>query len=206
MLLFPYNLFSLPEAVGGILSSDIQGQGFLLGVIEIREYRSTVQILMAYPMNDTSLIRRFFYLALDIQECSLPYYDEIREAFDRVMFAALVAIGYSSNKTHPKVLEVIEDINRNFTNPYYDLGTAIDRTEYSPNHFRKIFRSHIGVTPLEFLENRRLEKAAELFVQFKMSIPIKEIALQCGFHDPYYFSRQFKKRYGMSPRSYIETL
>ena len=34
---------------------------------------------------------------------------------------------------------------------------------------------------------------------------IADIAPLCGFHDPLYFSKMFKKKYGIAPRYYLES-
>ncbi len=43
----------------------------------------------------------------------------------------------------------------------------------------------------------RLKKATELLINDELNV--KEIAFFCGFEDPNYFSKVFKKRYGRSP-------
>nr|WP_318000279.1 PocR ligand-binding domain-containing protein [uncultured Faecalibacillus sp.] len=61
----------------------------------------------------------------------------------------------------------------------------------------KHFKSKYHTTIHQFLLNYRLEKAAELLINSHMHI--KEIAYQCGFEDPNYFSKAFKKKYNLSP-------
>ena len=46
-----------------------------------------------------------------------------------------------------------------------------------------------------------MNRAAELLHQGEM-ITVAEVAYQCGFSDPLYFSRCFKQYYGMSPSRY----
>ena len=58
----------------------------------------------------------------------------------------------------------------------------------------------MGVTFIEYLINRRMEKAKELLMTTdKKSF---EIAYEVGYRDPHYFSSTFKKTQGMSPRDY----
>ncbi len=63
-------------------------------------------------------------------------------------------------------------------------------------HFRKCF----GLAPLDYLLRLRLAKAADRLIQ--TDAPISRIAFQVGFHDSNYFSRQFRKVYGLSPRTF----
>ena len=145
-------------------------------------------------------------MGLDLQECSLPYYDPVKAALHQLMFSTLVAAGLQGTAVNKNVFAVIQDINDHFTEADYDVRKAIGRSGYSINHFRNIFRKEVGVTPAEFVNARRLDRAEELFAQFKDRIPVKNVAAQCGFQDPYYFSRQFKKRRGISPQAYIREL
>jgi len=51
----------------------------------------------------------------------------------------------------------------------------------------------------DFVKSIRLKKAKQLFMQNKYTI--YEVSYQVGFSDPKYFSREFKKQFGESPRS-----
>ena len=62
------------------------------------------------------------------------------------------------------------------------------------------FRAETGRTPQQYLLDRRLQHSRILLVQ--TTDPIGEIAAQCGFSDPLYFSRLFAKRCGRSPRRF----
>lgn len=62
----------------------------------------------------------------------------------------------------------------------------------------KLFREKMNTTPTAYLNRYRLEKAKEHLLNQQDSIT--EIAHKCGFYSPSYFSDQFRKLYGMSPR------
>lgn len=63
-----------------------------------------------------------------------------------------------------------------------------------------LFRAETGRTPQQYLLDRRLQRNRVLLVQ--TNDPIGEIAAQCGFADPLYFSRLFSRRGGRSPRRF----
>ncbi len=67
-------------------------------------------------------------------------------------------------------------------------------------HFSTLFRRAFGVTPHQFLINRRLERGAGLLASTRADI--SEIALQVGFSSQSHFASAFRKRYGVSPRQY----
>ena len=71
---------------------------------------------------------------------------------------------------------------------------------YSRPYFTHIFTELYGETPASYLQRLRLEKAQELLKYSKYNI--KYIAQACGFKDPNYFARCFKRQQGISPREF----
>ena len=74
--------------------------------------------------------------------------------------------------------------------------------ELSPPHLHKLFKSNLGISPLAYLHNLRLEKARELLET--TFLQIKQIANQTGLHDDSHFTRDFKGRFGLAPTKYRE--
>lgn len=68
----------------------------------------------------------------------------------------------------------------------------------SERYLRVLFAQHLNLSPLDYLNQIRINKAVELLRNTEMSI--KEICFQCGFQSPQYFSRVFKQQMGVSPR------
>lgn len=61
-----------------------------------------------------------------------------------------------------------------------------------------------GLSPNELLQKYRLQKARQLMKEKKLAI--SEIAFLCGFSSPSYFTKCFRKAYGILPLAYIERL
>lgn len=70
--------------------------------------------------------------------------------------------------------------------------------------FRKRFKSQIGCSPKQYFLMLKMNHASERLLKPLSSI--KEIAAELGFDDPYYFSRIFRKKTGLSPRQYRHSL
>ena len=68
---------------------------------------------------------------------------------------------------------------------------------YSVNYFGKLFCRRYGVTFQEYLLERRLQWAYGILRASSFSVA--EIAYESGFNSQSYFTRQFRRRYGMSP-------
>lgn len=75
---------------------------------------------------------------------------------------------------------------------------------FSEYHFMRFFKKYTGTSCLEYIKNLRLEKAAEQFAQGAQSV--LDTALSVGFSNLSYFYREFKKKYGMTPRKFIENI
>ncbi|MEM7110640.1 MAG: helix-turn-helix transcriptional regulator, partial [Bacteroidota bacterium] len=58
-----------------------------------------------------------------------------------------------------------------------------------------------GQTPNEFITNIRLTKASQM-ISTHPETSISSVAYSCGFSNPSYFSRAFKKKYDISPVDY----
>lgn len=70
----------------------------------------------------------------------------------------------------------------------------------SVRHLNRIFRSYYQTTPISYLHRLRLERACSLLKHSNFSIT--QISHESGFSDSNYFTRQFTKTYGMSPKAY----
>ena len=70
----------------------------------------------------------------------------------------------------------------------------------SKQHLLRLCRLRQLPSPLALLYRHRLEKAADLLVNTGLSI--KEISEQCGFQNPFHFSRKFRQQNGISPKDY----
>lgn len=80
----------------------------------------------------------------------------------------------------------------------WSLERMASQVRMSVSNFRLRFRELSGISPMEHLLRLRLDNASKLLRMEK--ITLSEIAFLCGFADSNYFSRQFKRKFGVSPR------
>jgi AraC-like DNA-binding protein len=74
----------------------------------------------------------------------------------------------------------------------------------SESQFRKRFVKLFKISPSKFINRIRVQTAAKLLLS--SDAPIAEIALQCGFCDQSYFTRQFSHFFGLPPKRYRDSL
>lgn len=70
----------------------------------------------------------------------------------------------------------------------------------SASHFAQLFKQTIGLSPMQFVMNYRVEQAKKKLAQHDTALI--DIALSCGFSDQAHFSRQFKLVEGEPPSKY----
>ncbi len=105
--------------------------------------------------------------------------------------------------TNPAAVERLDDI---LVYIHANIGREItihelaERVCLHPNYFIRMFKEQVGVPPIQYIMRHKIEKAKELLAQTSFSV--SEIADRVGFHDMFYFSRQFKKISGMPPSDF----
>lgn len=72
----------------------------------------------------------------------------------------------------------------------------------SPAQFHVVFSSIMQTTPMDYLRTLRLRQAQRLLLT--TPAPVKEIASQSGYEDPFVFCKFFKRACGLSPSEYRE--
>lgn len=104
------------------------------------------------------------------------------------------------NKHEPKVLaEIKKYINLNIDNDL-KLSELAQNFNYCEKHIRNLFKKHTGFAPKEYINNAKLEKAANLLTTTSWSI--NEISSMLSFSSPYHFSSNFKKHFSVTPTKY----
>jgi len=71
----------------------------------------------------------------------------------------------------------------------------------SRSQFSALFKEVTNKSPIEYLNELRLESAAKQLKEMKTK-PITDIGFETGFGTSQYFSRKFSEHYGVSPRTY----
>jgi AraC family transcriptional regulator of arabinose operon len=82
----------------------------------------------------------------------------------------------------------------------WSLAACAEECQLSLSRLQHLFRDDVGVSMGAWREQHRLRQAAEDLDHRQLRIA--EVAAQNGFDDPLYFSRRFKKYYGISPRAW----
>ncbi|QPC94526.1 helix-turn-helix domain-containing protein [Mesorhizobium sp. INR15] len=77
------------------------------------------------------------------------------------------------------------------------IGQLASIANLTPQHFISSFSKHLGLTPMRYLWQIRANRGRALLMQSGLSV--SEIAYQCGYKNPFHFSRHIRQNFGMTP-------
>lgn len=101
------------------------------------------------------------------------------------------------------ILRVRQYIDQHYAEPITAEDLA-SMSHCSKGHLFRAFKKCFRVSPLAYQQDLRFEAALRL-LRFT-SLRCYEIALRVGYGNVYYFHRQFKKRMGITPRQYRQSM
>lgn len=135
-----------------------------------------------------------------IQEVNLTI-DELSPYIQNILEKAMELRDRESDNQSKKVLKkALEYIEENYAQESLSLNTVSGVVNVSPGYFSAIFSQAMETTFIEYVTQKRMEKAKKLLRQTEKHSG--EIALEVGYKDPHYFSFVFKKTQGCTPREY----
>ncbi|MCR6848277.1 MULTISPECIES: bifunctional transcriptional activator/DNA repair enzyme AdaA [Bacillus] len=97
------------------------------------------------------------------------------------------------------VKQIKDCIEKDF-NELLTLDILAEMCHGSPFHLQRTFKKMTGISPIEYIQQFRIVKAAEHLLQTNQSI--KEISTAIGIENPEYFATLFKKKTGFTPTEY----
>lgn len=167
-------------------------------------------------MNVTNGVKRFFRIicARVDSECS---YEDLEEDILRILEQKYTRQGIEEglqgvimdyfhfdicegNNKKALAWEIRKYLELNYSRPVSNRDLS-EMFGFVPLYLRRIFREYYEMTPSEYLQKIRLEKARELLMAVP-EISLRDIAEEVGYNDSMYFSKLFKKQNGLSPTEY----
>ncbi len=138
----------------------------------------------------------YYYSRSEEGRTLLPVYGQL--------IAALLAQQQPGRQRSEVVHEIECSILQNYPDCRFDLSGYLRSLPFNCEYLKKLFKKETGMTPHQYLMEKRLESAANALTMSYGKGSITDTARLCGFSEPLYFSRLFKKKYGVSPRQYAQ--
>ncbi|MBN1129640.1 MAG: helix-turn-helix transcriptional regulator [Chitinispirillaceae bacterium] len=149
---------------------------------------------LSHPQRFATLQKRAIMLTRDQPEGYVTQLSLL--AFEVLLFVAQDLTG----SRYPAALYASIDYMRRNLHQKIAVSDLSRTVGVSDTQLFRLFKSHLGESPLAFFNNMKIKRAGELLRH--TLIPLKEIAFSLGYEEPAYFTNQFKKAMDMSPREY----
>lgn len=107
---------------------------------------------------------------------------------------------YLSNDKLEIIKPGIEYIHQEYTKQHISIEALSAMCGITPEYFRKIFRTYYGTSPVKYIKELKISHAKELLASGMYSVT--EAAIQSGYNDISFFSREFKKNTDVTPKDY----
>jgi len=104
---------------------------------------------------------------------------------------------------HPFFEKMINSINE-YPEKWWTISELAEMCGISTTHLRRLFFEKTGLTPKEYIDTLKMNRASSLLVNTQRSIT--NIASSLGYTDPYHFSRRFKEITGNAPNNYRSSM
>ena len=94
-------------------------------------------------------------------------------------------------------------IEENLDDPDFNVARVSEKLGISSKQLYRLVKKHLDTTPVDYIKQMRLARAAVLLRQHKFTV--SEVMYMVGFSSPGYFSKCFAAQYGDTPKAYAET-
>jgi AraC-like DNA-binding protein len=102
------------------------------------------------------------------------------------------------NRHGDVIAPAVEYLKKHIYDPTLKIEKLHRLCGVSDTYFRKLFILKYGISPKNYVASKRLDHAKAMITSGDYN-SVGEVALAVGFNDPLYFSKAFKRKYGISP-------
>jgi AraC-like DNA-binding protein len=163
-------------------------------------YEQKIPLQTVKPLANSSIIENYL---LNIEREQTSHAKPNADIIWNSLHSCLIEIGRAitpipSDSIIPdKYLHVKQYLDTHYTEDI-TLSNIAKQVHQSIPRFCNSFKHYFGQPPISYVICLRMQEAAYLLRD--MNLSITEISAKLGYADLYYFSRQFRQHYGMSPR------
>lgn len=130
-------------------------------------------------------------------------YELSSKVYTFIMYLLDLMTGIPQKNTPALIVKALSYIDENFTSQL-QIRDIADNLHISHTYLTKLFQKNVGVTPIKYVNMKRIEYACYLLQNTDLSC--EAISEKTGIYDNAYFHKMFKSVKGMTPVQYKESL
>lgn len=138
------------------------------------------------------IIHERFGIAVSQEVMNMCLLTQRRTQSDEQMTSLAARLG----TRHEKLIEAVAFLEARIEEPF-DLDACAAQLDLSRRQIERLFSRYMGVTPVRYMNDLRLQHGRALLAETDMSVT--EVAIACGYASSSHFSKSFRVKYGVSP-------
>ncbi|WP_312117867.1 AraC family transcriptional regulator [Brevibacillus reuszeri] len=126
----------------------------------------------------------------------------VKELFFRILHQVLIGCSHRESDHSPSKMvieEAVVYIHGHYMHPF-TLDDLAEQYGMTTKRFSYFFHKYTGFRPIDYVIHYRMEKAQELLRTG--NYPVSDVAVSVGYPNALYFSRVFKKKFGVAPSAF----
>jgi AraC-like DNA-binding protein len=184
-------IFEVVQSSSQVISNDSPGRGLVISLINDSLLEAVLRLIRLLetpqdiPILADGIKREIIYRILQ------------NDRNDSLKYFALVG------SQAQRIAKVIGVLNREFAQPL-KVNELAKEARMSPSSFYNHFKEVTGMSPIQFQKQLRLQEARRLLLT--ENLEAAEAAFQVGYESPSHFSREYSRKFGLSPMKDIRRL
>lgn len=197
-----------PQNLSPLHNSVISYVNFSMPVQDYEDYRLNSDAIF-HPQNPDRILRNLQRIEREFFT-KMPYWEDRADTYVRQILIEFARIRQTAelevNHERPMYNLFCQARNMMLMNCEKEWSSTnmCEMVSLSRSQFYKYYVDYFGVSPIQDLNNARIEKARNLLTN--RNFQVTEVAERCGYSSIHHFSRTFKEHTGLSPLAYLKSL
>ncbi len=194
-----YNICFYPETFEKIINPE--NAFSLLSLSAFNELsKGKTEGVVSFSPAEQRQIQYIFEKMVEEQAKRLPRFDLVNESYMNILITMILRKISLPEETEISIWNKLADYISDNLDADLSLEMLAKRCFYNPSYFSRLFKSKFNVSLVEYVSNKRIEKAMELLSDTELSVAA--ISSACGFSNKSVFYRTFSKVTGKTPNEY----
>ncbi|HAS55742.1 MAG TPA: hypothetical protein DEF61_04595 [Firmicutes bacterium] len=194
-----YNICFYPEVIEKIITPE--NAFALLSLSAFNDIsKDTNEGIVSFNPTEQKQIQYIFEKMVEEQARRLPRFDIVNESYMNILITLILRKMSLPDEPEKNPWNELADYITNNLDSDLSLEALAKKCFYNPSYFSRLFKNKFHVSLVEYVSNKRIEKALELLEETELSI--KAISSSCGFSNKSVFYRTFSKVTGKTPTEY----